>query len=228
MRTAENSRFQLPSAVAKFAGRVTIDGKPPKKNCRLFVILNDPNHLEKNANGEEQSLFSVCDSNGNFAFSTYGLRDGVIAGQYVVTFVELHPSPSKRTSVFFLPTSSRGPPPDRYRQPDELKNLYNDPDKNAKNPDFNLDLQPPGYAHYQFDLAVAGKKPVMEPGPNAVTGLPPRSVSHPNTHKRPAPIQLRDDVRCESNRRGHAPRCVLRGSRSGYGRLPVRLAFAIA
>jgi hypothetical protein len=168
------SQFQLPSPVAKFAGRVTIDGKPPKKNCRLFVILNDPSHPEKNVNGGEQMLFSACDSNGNFAFSTYGLQDGVIPGEYVVTFVELHFGTGNRINAFFLPTSRLGPSPDRYRQPDELKNLYNDPDKNAKNPEFNIDLQPPGYAHYQFNLAVAGQKPVVQPGPNAVTGLPPR------------------------------------------------------
>ncbi len=53
----EHPQFELPSAVAKFAGRVTVDGKPPKRNCRLFVILNDPKHLEQTANGERPAAF---------------------------------------------------------------------------------------------------------------------------------------------------------------------------
>jgi hypothetical protein len=55
--------------------------------------------------------------------------------------------------------------------PDELKNLYNDPDKNAKEEKFKLDLKLPGQEGYQVDLAVAGKEPVETPGPNAVTRL---------------------------------------------------------
>jgi hypothetical protein len=167
---AESSQFQLPTAVAKFAGRVTIDGKAPKRNCRLFVILNDPKLPADSAHGEGATRFTACDADGNFAFSTYGNQDGVVPGKYVVTFVELH-RPLKQTSLRFLPTVRVGPSPDRYRQPDELKNLYNDPDKNAKNVDFNLDLEAPGHAHYHFDLAVAGKKPVVSPGPHAVTGV---------------------------------------------------------
>src|SRR5579871_4981255 len=30
--------------LAKFAGRVTVDGQPPAKDQKLFVILNDPDH----------------------------------------------------------------------------------------------------------------------------------------------------------------------------------------
>src|SRR5580704_2318275 len=86
----EHPQFELPSAVAKFAGRVTVDGKPPKRNCRLFVILNDPRHLEQTANGERPRLFVACEPNGEFSFTTYQPHDGVVAGKYVVTFVELH------------------------------------------------------------------------------------------------------------------------------------------
>jgi hypothetical protein len=168
---AKYSQLQLPSAVAKFGGRVTVDGIAPKRNCRLFVILNDTKHPEDGADGDGPRIFSTCDAKGNFAFSTYGPQDGVVPGKYVVTFVELHRPINGPSRVRFLPTVHVGPSPDRYCQPDELKNLYNDPDKNAKNVEFNLDLEPPGNAHYHFDLAVAGKKPIEKPGPNAVTGL---------------------------------------------------------
>ena len=166
----EHPQFELPAAVAKFGGRVTVDGKPPKRNCRLFVILNDPQHLEQTADGEGPRLFVACEPNGDFSFSTYQPHDGVLAGKYVVTFVELHrliyrsPSRALRTSPFF-------PGPERHRQPDELHNLYNDPDKNAKTDEFVVDLQPPGNSHHDFALVVAGKKPVEKPGPNAVVGV---------------------------------------------------------
>jgi hypothetical protein len=53
--------------------------------------------------------------------------------------------------------------------PDDLKNLYNDPDKNANEETYKLDLKLPGQDGYQVDLAVAGKDAVKTPGPNAVT-----------------------------------------------------------
>jgi hypothetical protein len=171
LEPAESTQFQLPTAVAKFAGRVTVDGKAPKRNCRLFVILNDPKPPADTAHGEGATRFTACDADGNFAFSTYGNKDGVVPGKYVVTFVELHRPINPSSNIRFLATVHVGPSPDRYRQPDELKNLYNDPDKNVKNVEFNLELEAPGNAHYHFDLAVAGKKPVVTPGPKAVTGV---------------------------------------------------------
>jgi hypothetical protein len=166
----EHPQLELPSAVAKFAGRVTVDGKPPKRSCKLFVILNDPKHLDQTADGERPNLYVACDANGDFGFSTYQPQDGVVAGKYVVTFVELH-RPIDRTQFRTLRTSPFRPGPERYRQPDELHNLYNDPDKNAKIDEFVLDLQPPGSSHHNFDLVVVGKKPVETPGPNAVAGV---------------------------------------------------------
>jgi hypothetical protein len=165
----EHPGFELPSPVAKFSGRVTVDGKPPKRACRLFVILNDPKHLDQTAGGEAPSLYATCDADGKFGFSTYQPRDGVLPGKYVVSFVELHrplgvPFRSVRTSPF-------RPGPERHRQPDELHNLYNDPDKNAKIEEFSLDLEPPGDAHYEFNLVTTGKRPVEKPGPNAVVGV---------------------------------------------------------
>jgi len=55
-------------------------------------------------------------------------------------------------------------------QPDGLKNLYNDPDKNAENKDFVVELEPPGRTDCQFNLDLAGKDPGT-PGPKAVKQL---------------------------------------------------------
>jgi hypothetical protein len=107
-------------------------------------------------------LFTICDPEGKFSFRTYLAGDGVVAGKYVVTFVALHP-PAK---------SGRGLMGDTlFSPPDEFKNLYNDPDQNAKEKQFSLNLQPPGKDDYEFDLAVAGQPPVETPGPYAWTRI---------------------------------------------------------
>lgn len=166
-----NRVFQvLP--VAKFAGRITVDGKPPKEGAKLFVILTDPDHLDENAKGMMPKLYTACDADGHFAFGTYDLKnknDGVYAGKYVVTFVQLHKFvPKSAKTKRPLAAESRGGY-EKYNVPDDLKNLYSDPDQNAKSPAFLLNLQPPGKDDYHFDLVVAGKDPRPKPGPHAVT-----------------------------------------------------------
>jgi hypothetical protein len=153
---------------AKFAGRVTVDGKPPSANSTLFVILNDPNHPEETAHGKGPKIHAICDHKGNFAFGTHEPQDGAAVGKYVVTFVALHAHPGG------VGGRLRGGP-ERYWQPDELKNLYNDPDRNAKEPKFNVTVEPPGKGDYLFDLTVKGKPRVKTPGPNAVIGKPDNS-----------------------------------------------------
>jgi hypothetical protein len=146
--------------VAKVAGRVSIDGQPPAEGLGLFIVLFDPDHLEKQA--AVPRVFTQCDAQGNFAFTTYFTGDGVPYGKYVATLVELH-RPKLRPGVVM----SRGV--QFFVGPDEFKNLYNDPEKNKNAPAFLLDVQTPGRTDYQFDLAVAGKDPVKTPGPYAVT-----------------------------------------------------------
>jgi hypothetical protein len=124
-----------------------------------LVILNDPQHpLEA---GKNPALHGGCDAEGHFAFSTYTAHDGVKTGSYIVTFVQLHELSGrlgrKRNSGF-------GPP-------DELKNLYNDPDKNAAIPEFKVEIKKPGITDAHFNLVVEGKEPVATPGPHAVTLL---------------------------------------------------------
>ena len=162
----ENPKYQV-HAVSRFAGRLTVDGQPPAKDLRLFVILNDPQHLDENAHRRAPRLCAICDDDGKFAFGTYEKDDGVPAATYVLTFVLLH---SPTTGGGRGARMRQGTGPRHFLGPDELKNLYNDPDKNQKVDEFNLKLAPPGKVDYNFDLSVVGKEPAVA-GPNAVTTI---------------------------------------------------------
>jgi hypothetical protein len=142
-------------AVARFAGKVTIDGQPPapKPNEAVVVILYDPkNPLPPGA----PPRFAYCGKEGRFEFNTYTRGDGVPVGSYVALFAQLKTGGRGR----------RG-----YWPPDALHNLYNDPEKNTQNPEFHVDLAAPGRTDYAFDLSVAGKEPIDQPGPKAVTQI---------------------------------------------------------
>jgi hypothetical protein len=140
-------------ATAKFAGKVTIDGQKPAlaKGQSLVVMLYDPQKPPPNR--QTMPRTARCRPDGSFAFNTYGTDDGAPTGNYIVLFAVLKPSKAG------------------FRGPDGLQNLYNDPDKNDKIPDYHLDLKPPGKADWTFDLAVAGKDPITTPGVHAVTGI---------------------------------------------------------
>jgi hypothetical protein len=137
--------------LARFAGKVTIDGQPPTVNRGqvLLVILYDQKDPEKN----KAPLSTVCKKDGSFEFYRYVAGDGVPVGSYVVLFAELKQSRAKGLI-----------------QPDGLKNLYDDPDKNAQNKDFVAEVAPPGRTDYDFNLDVAGKEPGT-PGAHAVTQI---------------------------------------------------------
>jgi hypothetical protein len=177
LKNAEFPRERL----AKFSGKVTVDGQPPKKDCKVFVILTDPQRLDENAHGMLPKYFAPCDAEGNFGFSTYDRHDGVPVRKYVVTFVELHAfkqssRPAGKGQKSGTPAPSAGT---AFAQPDELKNLYSDPDTNVKDSKFLLDLQPPGKDDYHFDLVVKGKEPVLKPAPHAVLKLAPKQLDWP-------------------------------------------------
>jgi hypothetical protein len=129
--------------VVKFSGTVTIDGQPPTVDRRspFFVFAYDPKNPPK---GRQTPFTAHCDKSGHFAFNTYGTGDGLPAGSYVVLFAQ------PKAGV------------------DELKNLYNDPDVNAKEERFQINLTPPGKTDWSFDLAVTGKDPNPSPGPHTV------------------------------------------------------------
>jgi hypothetical protein len=146
--------------VVKFEGRVTVDGEVPNKpGTKLFIILNDPKHPQDPE--KRPKLIGGVDADGNFFFSTNAAHDGVESGSYVVTFVQLH-----HPQALF---GQRGG--ELYKPPDELKNLYNDPEKNAADPQFNVEIKSPGRTDWYFNLAVAGKDANPAPGPHAITKL---------------------------------------------------------
>ena len=134
--------------VAKVAGTVTIDGQPVGDTgpMRTIVILYDPHKPDAS---RKAPLYAVCDEDGHFEFTRYSKGDGVPPGSYTVLFEEL----VARTGS-------------RFTGEDQLKNLYNDPDKSP----FHVDISPPGKTDWMFNLEIAGKDPAT-PGPHAVKQL---------------------------------------------------------
>jgi hypothetical protein len=146
--------------IAPFEGTVTVDGKVSEiPGTQLLVILNDPKHpLES---GKRPKLLTGCNADGHFAFTTNAVHDGVETGSYVLTFVQLH-----NLGSTFGKNKNTGLGP-----PDELKNLYNDPDKNAEVSEFKVEIKKPGITDAHYNLVVEGKEPVASPGPHAFTAL---------------------------------------------------------
>jgi hypothetical protein len=144
--------------VGKFSGIVTIDGKPPGEMgfVRTLVILWDP---KTSPTSKTPPAYVTCDEGGKFEFTTYGQGDGVPVGKYVVCFAQLK-------GGIRLTGAARG-----WQGPDQLKNLYNDPDKNKDIPEFEVEITSPGKTDWAFNLQVSGKEAVANPGPNAFTEL---------------------------------------------------------
>ncbi len=92
-----------------------------------------------------------CDKEGKFSFTTYKAGDGVAGGKtYVVAFALLRKAKSALVG------------------PDQLENRYNDPDKNAKNPEFVIEHKAPGKTNYEFNLKVPDVPPGSL-GPHSLT-----------------------------------------------------------
>jgi hypothetical protein len=132
------------SSIVKFSGTVTIDGQPPTIDRRfpLFVMAYDPKNPPK---GRQLPFTTRCNKEGHFEFNTYSTGDGLPAGDYV--------------AIFAWPRADGS---------DGLKNLFNDPDKNAADERFKINLTAPGKTDYAFDLQVAGRDAVTTPGEHAV------------------------------------------------------------
>jgi hypothetical protein len=147
LRKAGQSR----KTVFPLAGKVTIDGTAQGKSDplapRITVMLFDQAKLDAPFDTVPRT---TCKPNGEFAFSSYGQEDGVPAGKYVVAIVKLKFDKRKG-----------------HIGPDELKNLYNDPEKNAQITEFKIDHQSPGKKDYAFELKVAGREEAT-PGPHSV------------------------------------------------------------
>jgi hypothetical protein len=150
--------------VYPFAGKVTIDGQPPKfenQSDRLVVMLNDP---EKPDEPTRSKTHVDTNAQGEFNFNSYALGDGLRPGKYILTFAVL--KNSRKLG---------------YLGPDQLHNLYNDPDKNAKIPEFFIDHQAPGKRDYAFNLETAGKEEGT-PGPHALTSITDEGVPGTERH----------------------------------------------
>lgn len=140
---------------AQFAGNITIDGGSPGQMgvVRTIVVLWNLNNPPKGA-----PPYATCDEDGTFEFHTYDKSDGVAAGKYVVCFVQLE-------------GGFRMSGPGGWRGPDRLHDLYSDPEKNKEDKDLVVDLSPPGNGDWHYDLKVAGREPVGNPGPKAIKKL---------------------------------------------------------
>lgn len=135
------------SAVFPLAGRVLVDGQSPTGNGTVLIMLND---REKDDEPPAPGRFTTCDSDGSFVFSTYKRDDGVAEGNYIVTLAQLK---QKRDRGFV--------------GPDQFENLYSDPDSS----DLKIEHMAPGRTDYLFEVQVAGRDPVNNTGPRAVTRL---------------------------------------------------------
>lgn len=136
----------------KFSGKVTIDGQVPtiEPGSALLIMLYDPKDPPTPAH---PPFFKRCEPDGSFEFTRYSRGDGVPVGSYIVLFAKL-----KARQGSFLP-------------PDQLNNLYDDPDKNQQIPEFKVDVTAPGKTDHLFNLEIAGKDPVANPGEHAVTRI---------------------------------------------------------
>ncbi len=141
--------------VFSFAGKVLVDGQPPpSKTSRetVVVMLFDRGRPDLPVTGRP---YATCNRQGEFSFTTYTPKDGVEPAEYVVVIAQLSLQEKAHNFV----------------GPDGLQNLYNDPDKNDKEPEFTVNHASPGKSDYEFDLKLAGREPVSDAGPRAVTQI---------------------------------------------------------
>jgi hypothetical protein len=141
-------------AVFPLAGHLSVDGAPPANDGRypVIVVLIERG---KTAEAAEPPRFVECDPDGRFSFITYDRDDGVKPSHYVVAVAKL-----------------RRAGPRRYTGPDQFHNRYNDPDKNAREAEFQIEHQAPGRTDYDLQLTIAGAEPIETPGPHSITGIP--------------------------------------------------------
>jgi hypothetical protein len=141
------------TTVFPLAGKVLVDGQPPKFNNarqRIVVMLCDPTKLTV---PPHERTFVTCDSDGGFVFTSYAEADGVPPGGYAIVFAQL------------MDRGKRG-----YLGPDGFKNRYNDPQKNLQTSEFHLDHKAPGKTDYVFDLKVEDQQ-LINPAPLALTEI---------------------------------------------------------
>jgi hypothetical protein len=152
--------------VAKYSGQVTVDGQVPDKNSRLFVVLFDADKYKDSKTAIREASVGP---DGHFSFTTYLKDDGAPIGKHIVCFVD--PRSGVAAGERNRKRSLGRPSVPLVAGADALKNLYNDPEVNGKDPQFQIDLQAPGVTDANFNLLVAGKDAPRTPGQYAITKL---------------------------------------------------------
>jgi hypothetical protein len=142
--------IRLDRTVYPLGGRVTIDGRSPGDRGRVILVLKDLAARYPTKGG----AFAICGADGRFECSYFRADDGCPPGKYVAAIAKLQLVGANQ-----------------YRGPDQLNNLYNDPEKNVHDPRFVIDHRAPGKTDYHFDLKLVGIAPVMKPGPRAITAF---------------------------------------------------------
>jgi hypothetical protein len=136
-----------PRAAYALGGKVTVDGQPPVAKAgrsRFLAAAYEAAKPDATANGNAHAFVQP---DGSFELPP------LPPGRYVMLFAQLDYDPK----IGFIGR-------------DGLENLYNDPDVNAKKPDFVIDHQAPGKKDYAFNLSVAGETPPAAPGAKAFVG----------------------------------------------------------
>jgi hypothetical protein len=150
--------------VAKLEGQLTIDNQPPGAEYpQLHIVLLEADKYDQP--NKAQRWQADVGQDGHFSFTTYLKDDGAPVGKYVVLFLD----PSDNAKQEGMARAGRGMRSGGARAgKDRLKNLYNDPEINSKNPEFVIKLDQPGITNQHFNLELAGKEPRVTPGKYAV------------------------------------------------------------
>ena len=136
------------TTVYPLSGRVSIDNQAPTfkgRRAALVVMAYDASKPDRPASGS----YVTVNAEGTFEFPDGGLPPG----KYVLLFAALNHR--KKQGMI---------------GPDQLKNLYNDPDVNAKKEEFVVNLESAGKTDCQINLAVTGET-AKSPGPKALTHI---------------------------------------------------------
>jgi hypothetical protein len=149
IKQAAESTGIKPLTVFPLAGSVTVDNQPPvlkSKRSVLIVMAYDPSKPDPPARNQR---YVTARPDGSFDFG-----EGLPPGKYVMLFAQLENN--KRKGI---------------GGSDALRNLYNDPDVNAKKENFTINHQEPGKTNYEFNLNVAGETAPAQHGPMALTRI---------------------------------------------------------
>jgi hypothetical protein len=151
IKAAYESSGMTPKTLYPLSGTVTVDHQPPVSKSKKWALVVMAYDASKPDHPATVDPYVTTRSDGTFEFSDGGLPPG----KYVLLFAML--ALNKKQG---------------WHGPDELKNLYNDPDVNGKKQQFTINHDAPGKTDYAIDLSVAGETPVAAPGPKALTKIP--------------------------------------------------------